>query len=106
MVTLLDNIEFCLDVLNGVKNNERVKLLKPYIAYQYGTLLANISALTDKDQQRQLLGKAKAYNDFLAYSQNQKIRLLRIASRLVGLKGTIALLKLREHEKLYGGERN
>lgn len=106
VATLLDNIEFCVDVLDGVKSNERVELLKPYIAYQYGTLLANISAVPDKDQQKKLLGKAKAYKNFLAYSQNQKIRLLRIASRLVGLKGTIALLKLRERGKLYAGGRN
>ena len=106
VVTLLDNIEFCVDVLDGVKGNERAELLKPYIAYQYGTLLANVSAVPDKNQQEKLLSKAKAYKYLLSYSQNQKIKLLRIASRLVGVKGTIALLKLRERGKLYAGGRN
>ncbi len=101
---LLDNIKFCIEMLAGVKSSERETLLKAYIAYQYGTLLANISVISDKNQQKQLLDKAKEYSRFLSYSRNPKVRFLKIASRLMGMKGTVALLQLRERRKLNAEE--
>lgn len=99
VLTLLYNIERCLELFDELNGKEKAELLKPYIAYQYGTLLANISIIRDKKQQKELLKRAEVHQNLLAWSQNRKIKLLKIASRLVGLKGTIVLLKLRNSGK-------
>lgn len=91
---LLNNIIISLNLLDATPDQERAKLLKPYISYQYGTLLANIAAIEDKEQQDQLVKQAKPYQNLLAWSQNRKIKSLRLANRLVGLNGVIALINL------------
>ena len=58
VVMLLDSIKLCLDLFDAAYNTERAELLKPYIAYQYGTVLSNISMIGDRKQEKAIIKKS------------------------------------------------
>ena len=64
----------------------------PYIAYQVGTLLANLSKLPEQEC-TELLSRAKPLCRYFRYSLNKKIRMLRCTAAVFGVKGTVALLR-------------
>jgi len=92
---LCSNIEHCVTLAEAAKREE----FNPYIAYQVGTLLANLSALP-KQACSELMNRAKPLCQYLRYSSNKKIRLLRCAVAVLGVSGTITLLRLRQNRKV------
>lgn len=91
--TLINNIEKCFALLN---NEKKMDILKPYISYQYGTALYLISSLREKNDCKRLMNKVVKYKYVLKWSNNKKIRLIRSADSLGGLKFAIFLLRQRD----------
>lgn len=89
---LLENIRYCLELW---KQGGEDPSLKAYLAYQYGTLLVNISQLPGSQERRELEKQAKTMTHMLKWSDQSKIRLLRIANRCVGFRLMLKLLKIK-----------
>lgn len=89
---LLDNICYCLE---RWKQSGEDPSLKGYLAYQYGTLLVNISQLSGSQERKSLEKQAKTMVHMLKWSDHPKIRLLRTANRCVGFSLMLKLLKIK-----------
>lgn len=89
---LLDNICHCLELW---KQGGEDPSLKAYLAYQYGTLLVNISQLPGSEERRALEKQAKTMTYLLKWSDQPKIRLLRTANRCVGFPLMLKLLAIK-----------
>lgn len=76
-------------------DEEKQRLLQPYLAYQVGTLLQAISQLPKKQDRYEMARKSKSLLHLLAISENSKIKLLHRVNQLVGIRGCILLLRLR-----------
>ena len=74
--------------------DRRAAVLKPYVGYQYGTALYSMAMLDNKEDIKSLQKRAKEYRYLLAWSNNKKVKLVRIFSNIVGLNLTIMLLKI------------
>lgn len=92
---LRGNVEECVRLLDGAAP-EKGELLKPFVAYQYGTLLYNIANLSSAQRSRRLMQSARELKWLLNCSDNSKVRLLRVCSRYLGLSMTLILLQLRQ----------
>lgn len=90
---LCDNVKTCLQLLE-VESKDAVNALKPYVAYQYGTLIYNVATLSRADR-KPLMADVKQMRYLLACSGNPKVKLIYRCSRLLGLPATMALLRLR-----------
>lgn len=90
---LCDNVKTCVRLLEAA-DEAKAKALTPYVAYQYGTLIYNVAALSGKDR-KPLMGDVKQMKYLLACSDNPKVRLIHRCSRVLGLSATMALLRLR-----------
>lgn len=84
------------EVLVCAKNasEEKKKILYPYLAYQIGTLMLDISLLEDSKEKEQLIKDANEYLPYLKYSNEKKIRLMDLMSSVMGFKGLLFLLKI------------
>ena len=92
--TVLCNIRRCLALLES-DSTERAGQLKPFVAYQYGTVLHHLAQLSKGEVTETLYAQVRELKYLLAWSDHPKIRLLRFSTNLIGLKCTLALLKLR-----------
>ena len=90
---LCDNVKTCVRLL-GAAEAVRAEALKPYVAYQYDTLIYNVATLSKSDR-KSLLEDVKQMQYLLACSGNPKVRLIYNCSRFLGLNATMALLRLR-----------
>lgn len=91
---LCDNVRECIRLLNEAEP-EKAETMKPFVAYQYGTLLYNMALLPASARSGRLMDGAQEMKWLLHCSDNGKVRLLRLSSRL-GLNATFALLRLRQ----------
>ena len=89
---LLENIDYCLTLVAGA---DREEVVKPYIAYQVGTALAHLAALPPVAEREDLIRRTEPMVKLLGWSKNRKIRCLRLATSLGGLKFTLWLLRFR-----------
>lgn len=99
---LLDNIECCIKLLNKADDNEKKVLLRPYIAYQYGTSLVYISMISQEKEYGRFLAWADENKGILQWSQDRKIKLLRRVSKWKNMCTVINLLKFRNIVKNRG----
>lgn len=76
---------------------EKAEQLRPYLAYQAGTLLQSISQLPCRKEQEAAMLAAKPLLPLLDHSGSRKIKLLRLACRIGGIRGCMALLRLRNN---------
>ena len=76
---------------------EKAEQLRPYLAYQAGTLLQSISQLPCRKEQEAAMLAAKPLLPLLDHSDSRKIKLLRLACRIAGIRGCMALLRLRNN---------
>ena len=90
---LCDNVRTCVRLLEA-ENEDKANALKPYVAYQYGTLIYNVATLSRADR-KPLMADVKQMKYLLACSGNPKVKLIYRCSRLLGLSATMALLRLR-----------
>lgn len=99
---LCDNVHTCVQLL-GTTDETRADALKPYVAYQYGTLIYNVANLSKSDR-KPLMKDIKQMKYLLACSGNPKVRLIYNCSRFLGLNATMALLRLRSGLLKYSGK--
>lgn len=92
---LCDNVRECVRLLEEAKP-AKAELLRPFVAYQYGTLLHNVANLSASQRSKDLMVRVKEMKWLLNCSDNGKVRLLRMCSRFVGLSGTMLMLRLRQ----------
>lgn len=90
--TLYDNVQFCVQLLEEA-DPAKTQALKPYAAYQYGTLIYNVANMS-KAERRSFLPRIRQMQYLLSCSENPKVRLLHQCSRVLGMPGTMALLRL------------
>lgn len=91
---LCKNVQECLRLLEGAEK-EKAYIMRPYVAYQYGTLLHNIAALHRSDEKKELISESKKMAVMLNWSDNLKIVLMRNASKVLGFEGMLKLLSIR-----------
>lgn len=91
---LISNIESCLDILD--KRQDKSKLLRPYISYQYGTAVYLASTIEHREDYKQLLERLNKIKYVLKWSKNKKIRLMYIMNLVGNLKLVMLVLRLRE----------
>lgn len=89
---LLENVKICRQLLE--EHPEQGRLWRPYVAYQYGTLVYNI-AMLNGDEAKGLRSEAKAMSYILKWSDESKIKLLRRVKSLVGFSLMLRLLRVR-----------
>lgn len=96
---LLMNVEHCMNILDKSDDNEKKIALRPYVAYQYGTALVYISKVSKEKEYGTFLEWAEQNKYVLEWSQNYKIRLLRMLEKWKDIRFVINLLRLRERIK-------
>lgn len=95
------NLCWCIDKCLKLIDNfgEKQKLLMSYISYQYATCLYTFAQLEKNKGYFQTIKYLKEKQYLLQYSQNKKVKLIRISSRLIGLKGVLYLLTIKSKYK-------
>ena len=91
---LCSNVQECVQLLKRTEP-QKAALVKPFVAYQYGTLLYNVANLPASQRSRTLMAGVKEMKWLLNCSDNRKVRLLRLSSQF-GLPVTFAMLRLRQ----------
>lgn len=91
---LCSNVQACVRLLEEAEP-EKAEIMKPFVAYQYGTLLHNVAMLPASQRSRELMDSVKNMKWLLNCSDNSKVRLLRLSGRL-GLPVTFVMLRLRQ----------
>lgn len=92
---LCDNVGECVRLLEAA-DPEKAELLKPFVAYQYGTLLHNVAQLPRAQRSKELMNAVWDMAWLLDHSEDPKVRLLRYSNRIVGMELTLNLLRLRQ----------
>ena len=92
---LCNNVCECVRLLNEAEA-DRAELMKPFVAYQYGTLFYNVAALPAAERSQMLMRNIKQMRHLLTWSNNSKVRLIRICNRFFGLKITFWMLRMRQ----------
>lgn len=90
---LCNNICECVRLLDAA-DHDKSELMKPFVAYQYGTLLYNVANTPNSERSKELMSIVNRMRGLLAYSNNNKVRLLRIFDRMFGLSITLLMLRL------------
>lgn len=91
---LCDNVRECVRLLDEVDLG-KAECMKPFVAYQYGTLLHNVANLPAAQRSRELMTGVREMKWLLNCSDNGKIRMLRAASRF-GMPVLFTMLRLRQ----------
>lgn len=92
---LCGNVRECVRLLENAEPG-KAELLKPFVAYQYGTLLHNVAQLDPTQRSKALMAEVRNMAWLLDCSNDAKIRLLRISNRFLGMNLTLKLLRLRQ----------
>ena len=92
---LCGNVQECVRLLERAERG-KAEMLRPFVAYQYGTLLHNVANLPGAEQNERLMGAVKEMSWLLGCSGSRKIRLLRVSSKFLGMSATLSLLRLRQ----------
>ena len=95
MEDLCENVEECLRLLH-MASSLKSACLKPYVAYQYATVLYNWAEMSSKSLYPNIKDRVKSQLSLLAWSDNSKVKLLRTAYRLLGFEGMLFALRLRQ----------
>lgn len=92
---LCSNVCECVRILNET-DADRAEVMKPFVAYQYGTLVYNVAALPKAERSEMLMTNIKQMRHLLTWSDNSKVRLIRLCDKLFGMKVTFGLLRMRQ----------
>lgn len=90
---LCDNVMTCVQLLDAAPK-AKAAALRPYVAYQYATLIYNVANLSKSDAMP-LMENVKEMKFLLSCSKNPKVRLIDWCSRLFGFSMTMMLLRVR-----------
>ena len=92
--TVLSNIRCCISLLEHA-DTSKAALLKPYIAYQYGTLLFHLARLEQGPEKINCITQAHELQYLLKWSDSPQIKLLNVVASFFGLHITLFLLKCK-----------
>lgn len=92
---LCANVRECVRLLDAA-DSEKAGFLKPFVAYQYGTLLHNVAQLSKDRRDEEMMAAVRSMVWLLDHSDDSKVRLLRISNRFLGMDLTLRLLRLRQ----------
>ena len=92
---LCDNVQECVRLLKEA-DPEKAEILKSFVAYQYGTLLHNVANLPASQRSEKLIRGLKEMKWLLSCSDNKKVLLLKRSMGLLGLPGTMFMLRCRQ----------
>lgn len=93
---LLNNIDTCLELLKD--DPEKAQILKPYVAYQYGTALHHTAAMKRHEEYKGLIQCLEQKKYMLQWSKNRKLRMIHFADAIGGMKLVMFLLRLRQNK--------
>lgn len=99
---LCDNVRQCLEILDGA-DVDCAEPMKPFVAYQYGTLLYNVAALSSAARS-EMMKDIKQMRYLLTWSDNPKVRLLRTFDKVFGMKVTLWVLRMRQQIQAQSGK--
>ena len=101
IMTLCDNVRHCIHLLEEAEEH-KAKALTAYVAYQYGTLVYNTANLP-RAERKHLMAEVKKMKWLLGGSDHPKVRLIHRCEQVLGISGTMALLRMRSKvQKLKG----
>lgn len=92
---LCGNVRECVALLERAQP-EKAAALRPFVAYQYGTLLHNVANLHREQRKAGLMMAVNEMSSLLDWGGGPKIRLLRRCRDLVGMEMTLKMLRLRQ----------
>ena len=92
---LCGNVQECVRLLDNAAP-DKAELLKPFVAYQYGTLLHNVANLPAFLRSEALMHETNEMKWLLSCSHNRKVQLLWLCTRISGLSGTMRMLQVRQ----------
>lgn len=92
---LCANVGECVRLLEAAEPH-KAELLKPFVAYQYGTLLHNVAQLSGEQRDEAIMATIRSMAWLLDHSEDPKVRLLRYSERFLGMNLTLGLLRLRQ----------
>lgn len=81
---LLDNLEFCIDILNG--DNSKVDFIDEYmsyVAYQYMTILVSIKQVSQKIP-KEIIKRIKDFRYLLKFNLNYKVNIFYVINKYLG----------------------
>ncbi|MDD6012224.1 MAG: glycosyltransferase [Oscillospiraceae bacterium] len=82
-IDLKNNVQYCIELINSLPQNERTLYL-PYVSYQYAILLFNIGCVPNVTQRRKIISELKTNAELLNYSSSRKIKLMRTVTKVGG----------------------
>ena len=94
VVQLLRNVQECVRLLNEASPN-KAEVLRPYVAYQYGTLVYNVARLPVSEDKSLLIDEIKVSDDMLEWSQNPKIKLMWQVKRVMGFRNMLRVVWIK-----------
>lgn len=95
VIQLYENICRCLTILEQAPK-ERGEALRPFVAYQFATLVHNVAIAPASPEKKALAKNVKNLQYILEWSEDSKVRLIRNVWKAGGFCTVLWLLKLRE----------
>lgn len=92
---LCANVEECLQLLTAA-DSEKALLLRPFVAYQYATVVHNYAGLARQDRTPEITAWVKRMLYLLQWSENSKVKLIRLCTKVFGFSMMVQLLRCRE----------
>lgn len=92
---LCSNVEECVRLLQN-SASDKARILEPFVAYQYATLLHNYASQNSYDRAPSLDTRVRAMLPLLKSSENNKVRFINLSTSLLGFKLTLVLLRTRQ----------
>lgn len=100
---LCENVQECIRLLDSAEV-QQAELLHAFVAYQYGVLLYNTALLPRRERKVWLMEHVRGMKYLLAWSDNKKIRALRVCIYTLGLRPTLTLLGLLQFLRRKNGK--
>ena len=92
---LCSNVEECVRLLQNA-DSDKARILEPFVAYQYATLLHNYASQNSSDRIPSLDTRVRAMLPLLKSSENNKVRFIKLSTSLLGFNLTLVLLRTRQ----------
>ena len=89
------NVDECLALLSAAPS-EKAALLRPFVAYQYATVVFNYAGLSKNERTAAVTQRVRGMRHLLKESQNSKVRLMDLCCSVFGFSGTVWLVRCWE----------
>lgn len=92
---LVSNVEECVKLLRDA-DEDKARVMTPFVSYQYATLLHNYAGLAKAERVSPLDDRVRALLPLLKNSSNGKVRFMYLSTSLFGFNFTLFLLRTRQ----------